>query len=356
MRRPLYRSPLEKVVHDPKLTQILEAMRNSIHLYDELQISREDVCHVRKAFSTAIETGERGLYTFAQDLADEILGGKVFLFSEVWGRCFHREHRGIQKSQTRLLGSFRDLYGERDSDRSFFHAPLCWCGEKTSSIASFVKGMVKNENPLGIQLISTRIKTPSNLAYKVADILFDIDKMFRRDKVLNRYSQIVKDVYGIKIITTDFKFLKKGIQWFERLPCDGFFEVKDYLGPKRKKSGFKAYKLVLQKNDQIFEVQLQTQTMFERENIGFRENHLTYKERQMRLRARLGERYEELQKALEILLCLNGPSSKGIRLNHNGIDEEPEENGTEEEFNKYTSCQPNKTLLKRLLNEEVRFA
>ena len=178
MRRPLFRSPLEKVIQDPKLTQILEAMRNSIHRHGELQISREDVCHVREAFCAAIEAGERGLYTFVHDLADVMLGCKVSLFSEVWGRCVHREHGGIQKSQTRLPGSFRDLSEEGDSDRSFLHAPLCWCGEKTSSIASFVKGVVRNENPLGIQLISTRIKTPSNLAYKVADILFDIDKIF----------------------------------------------------------------------------------------------------------------------------------------------------------------------------------
>ena len=335
--KPSFRSPLEKVVHDPKLTQILEAMRISIQCSDELLVPREDVRHVREVFSAAIEAGERGLHAFAQDLADEILGGKVLLFSEVWGRCLHREHRGIQKSQTRLPGSFRDLYGERDSDRSFLHAPVCWCGEKTLSIASFVKGMVKNENPLGIQLISTRIKTPSNLAYKVADILFDIDKMFRRDKILNRYSQIVKDVYGIKIITSDFQSVKNGIQWFERLPGHRFYEVKDYLGPKRKKSGFEAYKLVLLQNDQMFEVQLQTQAMFERENVAFRENHLTYKERQMRLRARLGKRYEELQKALEMLLCSDGTSSKGIRLNSRGIVEEPAGNNTEEKFNDQTT-------------------
>ena len=335
--KPSFRSPLEKVVQDPKLTQILEAMRSSIQCSDELLVSRGDVRHVREVFSAAIEAGERGLYTFAHDLTDRMLGCKVFLFSEVWGRCVHREHRGIQKSQTRLPGSFRDLYEEGDSDRSLLHTPVCWCGEKTLSIASFVKGVVKTENPLGIQLISTRIKTPSNLAYKVADILFDIDKMFRRDKIVNRYSQIVKDAYGIKIITGDFQSVENGIQWFKRLPGHQLYEVKDYLGPKRKKSGFEAYKLVLLKNDQMFEVQLQTQTMFELENMGFGENHLTYKERQMRLRARLGKRYEELQKTLEMLLCSNGTSSKGIMLNSKGIAEESEENSTGERLNEQAS-------------------
>ena len=211
MGRPLFRSPLEKVVQYPKLSRILETMRNSIHCNEEFQIEKEDVCHVREVFCASIETGERGLYDFTQNLADRMLGCGVSLFSEVWGRCIHKEHGGIQRSQTRLQGSFGDLNEGGDSDRSFLHAPVCWCGEKTLSVASFVKGYVERENPLGIRLISTRIKTPSNLAYKVADILFDIDKMFRRDKILNRYSQIVKDVYGMKIVIEDPKSLKKVI-------------------------------------------------------------------------------------------------------------------------------------------------
>jgi hypothetical protein len=78
------------------------------------------------------------------------------------------------------------------------------------------------------------------------------------------------------------------------------------LGSRRKKSGFEAYKIAIQRNYQVFEVQLQTEAMLERENIGFRENHLTYKERQMRLRAQLGKQYEEVYKALEILFCSDG--------------------------------------------------
>jgi ppGpp synthetase/RelA/SpoT-type nucleotidyltranferase len=306
MARPLFRSPLEKVVQDPKLTQILEAMRNSIHRNEGFQIEKEEVCHVREVFCAAIEAGERGLYNFTQDLAEGMLGCRVSLFSEVWGRCIHKEHGEIQKSQTQLRGNFDDLMEGGDSHRSSLHAPLCWCGEKTISIASFVKGVVEEENLFGIRLISSRIKTPSDLAYKVADILFDIDKMFRRDKILNRYSQVIKDVYGIKIITKDLTALQKTIQRFQGLPRHQLLETKDYLGLRRKKSGFEAYKIAIQQNHQVFEVQLQTDAMLERENLGFRENHLTYKERQMRLRAKLGKRYEEVYRALEILLCSEG--------------------------------------------------
>jgi ppGpp synthetase/RelA/SpoT-type nucleotidyltranferase len=354
MARPLFRSSLEKVVQDPKLTQILEAMRNSIHRNEEFQIEKEDVCHVREVFCAAIEAGERGLYNFTQDLAEGMLGCRVSLFSEVWGRCPNKRHGKIQKTQVRLSGDFRSLTGQGDSNLASLYAPLCWCGEKTLSIASFVKGVVENENPFGIRMISTRIKTSSNLAYKVADILFDIDKMFRRDKVLNQYSQVIKDVYGIKVITKDLTALQKTIQWFHGRPGHELLEVKDYLGPRKKKSGFEACKIVIQRNHQVFEVQLQTDAMLERETLGFRENHLTYKERQMRLRAKLGKRYEEVYKALEILFCSNGTSCKGLRLNNKGIDDEPEENDNSEGFNKYASCQP-KAYQKTLLNEEVKF-
>ncbi len=316
MAKSLFRSPLEKVVQDPKLARILEAMRNSIHRKEEFQIEKEDVCHVREVFCAAIEAGERGLYIFTQDLADGMLGCGVSLYSEVWGRCIHKEHGGIQKTQTRILGTFRDLTEEGDSDRSFLHAPVCWCGQKTISIASFVKGVVEEKNAFGIRLISTRIKTPSNLAYKVADILYDIDKMFRRDKILNRYSQIIKDVYGMKIVTEDLKSLRKVIRWFKEFPPQELLEEKDYLGSRRKKTGFEVYKIAIQRNYQIVEVQLQTEAMLERENIGFRENHLTYKERQMRLRTKLGNRYAEVYKALEILLCSDGTECQDLAIGH----------------------------------------
>jgi len=306
MGRHLFKSPLEKLAQDPKLTQILEAMRKSINRNETFRIAKEDVCHVREVFCTAIEAGERGLYTFTQDLADGMVGCQASLFLEVWGRCANKAHRGIQESQTRLPGNFTNLLGRQDSHLASIHAPLCWCGEKTLSIASFVKGVVEGENPFGIRLISTRIKTPSNLAHKVADIIFDIDKMFRRDKILNRYSQVVKDVYGMKIITRDLETLRKTIRWFNALPSHELLETKDYLSPRKKKSGFEAYKTVIQRNHQVFEVQLQTEAMLEREILGFQENHLTYKERQMRLRAKLGKRYEEVYRGLEVLLCSDG--------------------------------------------------
>lgn len=312
MEKQLVKSPLEMVVQDKKPTMILEQIRDTIKHTGELLISKEDVCHVREVFSAAIEAGERRLYRFAQELTDRMVGYSPSLFLEVWGKCPQRGHREIHKTQARLAGDFHDLTDQGDSYRTALHAPFCCCDEATVSIASFVKGIVEKENPFGIRLISTRIKTPSNLAYKVADILFDIDRMFCRDKVLNQYSQVVKDVYGIKVITKDLAALQKTIQWFNGLPRHELLEAKDYLGSRKKKSGFEAYKIVIQRNRQIFEVQLQTEAMLERETIGFQENHLTYKEKQMRLRAGLGAQYEKVFKALEILLCSDGTDCREV--------------------------------------------
>lgn len=331
MKKHLVKSPLELVVQDKRLTMILEKMRDTIERAGEFLIPKEDVCHVREVFRTAVEAGESGLYHFAQELSDRIVGHPPLLFFEVWGRCPQEGHREIHKTQVRLAGDFRSLTDQGDAYRTALHAPFCWCGRKTVSIASFVKSIVEKENPFGIRLISSRIKTPSNIAYKVADILFDIDKMFRRDKIQNRYSQVVKDAYGIKVITRDLDSLHVTMRWFDDVFRDDLLEMKDYLGPRKKKSGFEALKLVVQQNLQVYEIQLQTEAMLERENIGFRENHQTYKERQMRLRARLGRRYEEVHKALEMLFCSDGTNCQGLRLGANGIDVEVEKNGTSEE-------------------------
>lgn len=320
MKKHLMNSPLEMVVQDKKFNAILEEMRNNIDHAGEFHIPKEDVCHVREIFQTAINAGESGLYHLAQELADQLMGYPPALFLEVWGRCPQRGHnKEIHKTQTKLAGTFNSLTNQGDSDRALLHAPFCWCGGKTVSIASFVKAIAERENPFGVRLISSRIKTPSNIAYKVADILLDIDKMFRRDKVLNHYSQVVKDVYGLKIVTRDLDSLKITTHWFGDVFRGNLLEMKDYLGPRKKKSGFEAMKLVIQRNRQVYELQLQTDAMLERETLGFRENHQTYKERQMRLRARLGKQYEEVHKILEVLFCSDGTNCQELRLNTHGV-------------------------------------
>lgn len=148
MRKQLVRSPLEMVVQDKRLTAILEAMRDAIKCAGEFRIPVEDVCRVREVIQAAMEEGEKGLYRFAQDLVDRMVGSR------------------------------------------------------------------------------------------------------------------------------------------------------------KKQNGFEAYKIVIHRNQQVVEVQLQTRAILERETTGFRANHHTYKEKQMRLRAKLGEQCDKFLRGLETLLCI----------------------------------------------------
>lgn len=299
---------------------MLEEIRKKIDSRTGLQIRKEDVYHMREAFCSAIASGERKLYRFTQELIDSLLDCPIALIIDVWGRCPCKEHKGIQKTQVKLgesFGTLQDRYTQETSFDSYLanhFAPICWCGEKTVSIASFVKAVAERENPFGIRMISTRIKTPSNIAYKVADILFDIDRMFRRDKIMNLYSQTIKDVYGVKIITKDLNSLQKTIRWFKGFPRHELLETKDYLGSNKKRSGFEAYKLIIQRPQQLFEVQLQTEAMLERETLGLRENHQTYKEKQLRMRAKLGKRYIKVYNTLQVLLCSSGTYCRDLAV------------------------------------------
>lgn len=316
MKNQMFKSPLEKVVQDQKLNLILKEIRNRVARRNRFWIAKEDVCHVRKAFCSAIELGEKELYSFAQELIHAMIDCPASFFVEVWGRCPQKRHREIQKNQVRIQESFDHLRAHCacDSHLASLYAPICWCGAKTISIASFVKGVAERENTFGIRMLSTRIKTPASIAYKVTDMLFDIDRMFRRDKILNRYSQILKDMYGIKIITTDFNALQKTLEWFKEFHRHEILETKDYLGSKKKKSGFEAYKFIIQRPHQVIEIQLQTEAMLERETLGFRENHHTYKEKQLRMRAQLGNRYMNVYNTLQVLLCSRGTYCRDLAV------------------------------------------
>ena len=121
-------------------------------------------------------------------------------------------------------------------------------------------------------------------------------------------------MYGIKIITNDLDSLQKTIRWFKGYPQHELLETKDYLGSNKKRSGFEAYKLIIQRPHQLFEIQLQTEAMLERETLGFRENHSTYKEKQLRMRAQLGNRYMNVYNTLQVLLCSSGTYCRDLAV------------------------------------------
>lgn len=134
MEKQPVRSPIEMVIEDKRLTAILEAMRDGIKCGGEFLVPVKDVCRIREVIRAPMEEGERGLYRFAHDLVEKMVGLRVSLYLEVWDRCFHREHRVIQKCRARLPRSFGDLTNEAGSYRSNLHAPACPCGERIETL------------------------------------------------------------------------------------------------------------------------------------------------------------------------------------------------------------------------------
>ncbi|MCC7460431.1 MAG: hypothetical protein IT286_03925 [Proteobacteria bacterium] len=144
----------------------------------------------------------------------------------------------------------------------------------------------------------SRIKTTSNVCYKIADMVFDIDHMFQRDKIVNSYMQALTDMYGLKMAFASNTDIYKAVDFFKNDPDFKVLDEKDYLGEKRKKSGYEAYKIVIQRNQQIFEIQFQTSKMLETEKSSLTANHRTYKEKQMTERHLLGDTYQNFYDVL----------------------------------------------------------
>jgi hypothetical protein len=146
--------------------------------------------------------------------------------------------------------------------------------------ANFVEYIPRSRPTSGVNRVTSRVKAEEEIWNKVADEIFGIDKLVRRDKHLRRLSKFIKDVFGIKIVCQDDKSCMRIhrrltslrssdcdvslLKVFEEKPSVAplleFLETKDYLTcppAQRKKTGWKALKSVVRWRDQIFEVQVQ---------------------------------------------------------------------------------------------------
>jgi len=221
----------------------------------------------------------------------------------VWGRCPQAEHDEIVRSEVDFLPRLDELKTSTDSERAFQYRPRCRkCGSFTTVSASFLRYTPKPSSDNVVVFLQTRIKSTSNLSYKVADLAFDIDYMFRRDKIHNEFSQVITDMYGIKIVLTRDDLIKPTAERITTLPGTTVVEINDYTGARRKKSGFEAYKLVTKRDQHLFEIQLQSKKMYDNENNSLSASHHTYRERQMAERRQLGKEYIDVYKALTKIL------------------------------------------------------
>jgi len=287
-------SLLSLVLQDEKVTTVLNNLRKSAQEGKDFEISSEEISYVQKKFQQGIEIGEKGLHDLSFHLLHDFASlpqAKASLI--VWGRCPDPHHPNIVKSVTQIDLSQVMSSKYMDSMIAWTHSPICkLCKKKTNTIASFNQYKIDADFPSGLKLMLSRIKTTSNVCYKIADMVFDIDRMFKRDKVINRYTQALTDMYGIKMVFSKTENIFMALDYFKAKTDIEILEENDYLGEKRKKSGYEAYKLTLKKNEQLFEIQLQTNGMLDVERSSLTANHRTYKEKQMEERRLLGDAYQ----------------------------------------------------------------
>ena len=293
-------SLLSLVVQDEKVNQLLDNLRQSVVNHDAITLSEMDMLYIKRKFQEGIEIGEKGLHELSFDvmksLAD-IADAKTTLI--VWGRCPNKEHLDINKSYTNINLSHVMSSKYMDSMIAWSNAPVCKvCKKKMKSIASFNQYRFDKDYDSGLKILLTRIKTTSNVCYKIADMVFDIDRMFHHDKIINKYTQTLMDMYGIKIAFQKKENIFETIKMFNENSDIEVIETKDYLDENRKQSGYEAYKIVIKKKTQLFELQLQTLHMLEVERSYLKASHRTYKEKLMEDRKKLGLAYENLYNIL----------------------------------------------------------
>lgn len=293
-------SLLSLVVQDEKVNSLLENLRKSVQQNKPLLLNSGEIQYIKQKFQEGIQIGEKGLHELSfqmiqwfADLAD----AKVTLI--VWGRCPEKTHLEINKTYTSIeLGQVMSSK-YMDSIVAWSYSPVCKiCGQKTNTIASFNQYRFDKNYTSGLKLMLSRIKTTSNICYKIADMVFDIDRMFERDKIVNKYTQTLMDMYGLKMAFQDPKNIFETLEHLKHEPSIEIIDEKNYLDERRKKSGYEAYKVVFKKNEQSFEIQLQTVDMLNLERSSLIAGHRTYKEKQMEDRKKLGQAYQNFYDVL----------------------------------------------------------
>lgn len=289
-------SLLSLVVQDEKVNTLLQQLRQSAQENRPFNLSSDDIMYMKKRFNEGVQVGEKGLHKlsfyFIQQFAQLADAHTTII---VWGRCPNIEHPEINKTYTNIELAQVMSSEYMDSMVAWSHSPICKiCKSKTNTIASFNQYRFDKDYPSGLKVMLSRIKTTSNICYKIADIVFDIDRMFKRDKIVNTYTQTLMDMYGIKLAFQKKDNIFQALDFMKAQDEIEIIDEKNYLDEHKKKSGYEAYKIVIKKEDQLFELQLQTQSMLEVERSHLRASHKTYKERQMEDRRKAGSAYQNL--------------------------------------------------------------
>jgi len=339
-------SPLWMVSASPALNEIVAALQRSRRALDEgggagrLVFSRARVAQARAEFGEMIRRGERDLHRLAGLLAEALLG-TFQMRSVVIGEIEETRERftlSVDVSPREVIESTDLDLGNRVLARLAIADRGNW--RRAGLVSNVVEYEAQAPNGYGAYRMLTRIKAEEEIWNKVADEIFEFDRVVLRDKQLRHLGRYVKDVFGIKIVVgndddayrtqrglTELTFTAPALATRD-LPADdaharlAFVEVKDYLmRPSRKQSGWSALKSVVSWSDRTFEIQVQPLSNFlhERERLT-KESHQSFKATRERVREEVAGRiplfafYRRLLRWLFVDPTGDAPEHEGITI------------------------------------------
>lgn len=307
-------SPLWMFTRETEITALvrtLEQMRRAITAQPfathRLVFSRSVLERVRERFASAIRQGEEKLHRLGELLCDTVLRCPYELQSIVIGAIGRTGERFtlVQPLSPHDLYAHTDLdLGNRQLQRLQIDDGVSW-GPPTL-VANYVEYQPLTANRHGLHKIISRIKAEEEIWNKVADEIFDLDAIVRRDKQLRHLSRYVKDIFGIKLVVStparvrkmqrvlrDLRFsdealARRGVPTTSETRALEWLEVKDYTGEHgRKESGWEAVKSVVAWSGSTFEIQVQSLRSYhlERERLT-QASHDSFKGRREEVRDR----------------------------------------------------------------------
>jgi hypothetical protein len=309
-------SPLWMVSRAPQLNALVVALQQHRRALDEgrggerLTFSRAEVALARAEFSDMIRRGERDLHLLASLLADELLGTvqrRSVAIGEI-ERTHERFTLTVDVTEEEVIGSTDIDLGNRVLARLAIADQRGWL--RASLISNVVEYEADAPNAFSVYRLLTRIKAEEEIWNKVADEIFELDRLVLKDKQLRHLGRYVKDVFGVKVVVglaedaervqhqlhalrfSDERLTSRGIPVDDAHRGLEFIEEKNYLDREsRKRSGWSAMKSVVAWGGRTFEVQVQPLSNFlhERERLT-RESHASFKSTRERVRDEIAAR------------------------------------------------------------------
>ena len=314
--REEYRSPLWLITQDPLLTSFVSALQDQRRAIME-EPEREHVLHfsgdqlddVRESFAATIRRGESRLHRLC-GLLCHLYFNQYEIGSVVIGEVAANSERFtlVQRITQEELFTLTDLdLGNRQLSKLRFLDDGQW--RQPNLVANLVEYQPLELDARGIHRITSRIKAEEEIWNKVVDEIFEMDELVQRDKQLAHLSRYVKDIFGLKVVTTESGKVRRFHEDLGRVEFSAeqlaalevpfqdntrrleFVEVKDYLDRgEAKRSGWKAIKSVISWWGDTFEIQVQPLRNYlqERERLT-RESHASFKTRREQLRGEISK-------------------------------------------------------------------